>query len=570
MPPQVPTPGVSAQQSGITLPPPSAAFLPLLSQVDDRMAAYEEKRHALEVFSAKAGKTARAPELDEKIATCQDLLQGILARYDQLHAQLVGMDPGQSPYPVATEKLQKIGNEDISFLEGECQQLIADGQQAEALLADNAARVLADNENAIATAMAANDYPQVISLYEQLLTGERLKPSFESIYSYGQALLRTGRDHDAGQVFRGLLQDVQQQNQAGREFQLMQLVADIQFGLEDYSSAFAGYVNIINRYAGFGENIEWARKQQTVISARNQLGAEVKSFAQLMRAHLGFFQPRDGFNVVLLAEQFLVNYPESSVTPTVNRILFEARDSAEAWYASRLQQIGQLKEEKRYAESLKMIQELPLQEMPPDKRARIQALVDEMTSAQTKEAEIQHVAEEANLQQAWSKGQNHLQMKEYDLAIAVFSGMLNTSYADRAKGEIKTAANLAAQEGRQRAAELFVQAGSAKDQSARVALLLQSRQLLQNILDKYPQSDLVEKVRKNLERIEQDLRGIDPALLTMPPPPSARQGSGGPPLSSVHDGNPVNEGEFEALPAASGLTTAQSGADILQGAVRQE
>jgi hypothetical protein len=556
--PQVTAPGVPGQQSGPAPPPPSAELLPLLTQVDDRIAAYEEKLHLWEKFKAEAGKVAQPPELGEKITSCQALLQDILARYNQLHEQLVGMGPGQSPYPVVTERMQEIGRVDINFVEGECQLLIAGSQQAGDLLAGNAAKVLAESEKAIAAAMAAKDYPQVIELYRQLPAGDGLKPSFESVYNYGQALLRTGRESDAGQVFASLLQDVQQRNQVGREFELMQLVADIRFGLEDYSNAFAGYVNIINRYAGLGENIEWARKQQTIISARNAQSAEVKSFAALMRAYLGFNQPRDGFKVVLLAEQFLVSYPESTVTPTVNRILFEARDGAEAWYASHLQQIGQLKDEKRYAEALQMIQGLPLQDLPPDKRAQIQALADEMTSVQAKEAEIQQVAEEAALQEMWSKAQNHLQLKEYDQAIAVFSGMLNTPFADRAQNEINAAANLAAQEGRQKAAELFVQAGSAKDQSTRVALLLQSRQLLQDILNKYPQSDLVEKVRKNLERIEQDLRAIDPALLTMPPS-SAEQGRDGQPASAFRKDNPLR-GE-DPRPAPAGLVTAAQTVD---------
>jgi tetratricopeptide (TPR) repeat protein len=193
-----------------------------------------------------------------------------------------------------------------------------------------------------------------------------------------------------------------------------------------------------------------------------------------------------------------------------------------------------------------------------------------MATVHSREAELQHVAEEATLQETWSKGQAHLQLKEYAQAIAVFSGMLNTSYADRAQSEINAAANLAAQEDRQKAAELFVQAGSAKDQSARVALLFQSRQLLQNILNKYPQSDLVEKVRKNLERIESDLKAIDPALLTMPSAQSPEQGSGGQPVPSVQSGNSMNGGELQVQPAANGLFTAQPSADVPQETRNQE
>lgn len=521
-------PGTAGQLPGAAQSVAPEELLPVLTRVDDRIAAYEEKLRAWEGFTAEAARLPQTPELNEKIANCQGRLQAVHATYTLLHDQLIKMGPGQSPDIATMEKLQGVAGDDIGFLESECQRLVAGGQLAGDLLAGSAAKALSESEKALAAAMTAGEYPEAIRLYEQLPAGEGVQPSFESVYSYGQALLRTGRDEDASRVLGELLQDVQQQNQLGREFQLMQLVADIQFGLEDYANAFTGYVNIINRYAGLGENIDWARKQQAVISARDQQAAEVKGFASLMRAYLGFNQARDGFKVVLLAEQFLATFPESSVIPTVNRILFESRDRAEAWYVAHLQQIGQLKDEGRTAEALQLLQSLPVQQIPPDKQAQLQALVDEMTTVQAREAQVQQAAQEATLQEAWNKGEEYLQLKAYDQAIATFSTMLETSYGDRARSRINEAASLAAQEDRQKAAELFVQAGAAKDQAARVDLLLQSRQLLQDILNKYPQSDLGEKVRKNLVKIEQDLRAIDPALLNVPAPTTVANEDGGP------------------------------------------
>lgn len=148
-----------------------------------------------------------------------------------------------------------------------------------------------------------------------------------------------------------------------------------------------------------------------------------------------------------------------------------------------------------------------------------------MSAVQAREKESQRNAEETALQETWNKAQTHLQMKEYSQAIGVFSSLENTAYAEQAKAQVRETANLAAQEDRQKAAELFVQAGEARDQATRVSLLQQSRQLLQNILVNYPQTDLLDKVRKNLERIEHDLRAIDPALLNTTAP-AAGQGSG--------------------------------------------
>ena len=102
-----------------------------------------------------------------------------------------------------------------------------------------------------------------------------------------------------------------------------------------------------------------------------------------------------------------------------------------------------------------------------------------------------------------------MQAKEYDAAIQTFSGLLNTSYGTRAGMQIEEASRLAAQDDRKKAAELFVRANRTTDPEARKQLLLSSRALLQDILQKYPQSGLEDKIRRNLNRIDQELGAID-------------------------------------------------------------
>ena len=79
--------------------------------------------------------------------------------------------------------------------------------------------------------------------------------------------------------------------------------------------------------------------------------------------------------------------------------------------------------------------------------------------------------------------------------------------------QIEEASQLAVQENRRKAAELFVRANRTTDLGTKIELLLQSRQLLQNILANYPQSYLLDKVKRNMSRIEEEISAIDPALL---------------------------------------------------------
>lgn len=545
------TPPQSSMNGTVSQSVPPDAFLPVLTQVADRRIAYEDKLQVWEDFSREAEKISLDDTLQENINTCQARLQEVLTDYNQLHEQLIADSADRSLDIRVMEEIYRVERSDISFLESECQQIILSSQKSGTWIMTTQQRLLEESENEIATAMTAGDYNQAIIFFEQLSPDQRQRLSFASVFSYGQSLLRVQRYQEARQVFLELLRTVQQDNKLDREFKLMKLVADIQFGLEDYPEAFNDYLNIINRYAGFGDNIEWARKQQNIISSRSEHGIEVKKFAELMLAYLGYAPERDGFKVVVLAQRFMEDFPGSVVLPTVNRILFESQDRADAWFAAIVQRLNLLEDEKKYGEALKLTEELPFLDLPMDKREYIRSRADDFISSQFQEVESKRLERVANLEETWTNGQNHLRAKEYDRAIEFFTTLLDTEYTDRARAQIDEAANLAAQDDRRKAAELFVRSGGSRDLDTRIRLLFESRQLLQNILIKYPQSDLVKKVRRNLERIEQEINDIDPNLLENPPEietkPAARESEASFPANA----SSMNVGELQVQPTST-------------------
>ncbi len=533
-------------------------ILPALTLVDDRIIVYENKLEAWNVIIAEAFKLNLDAEQQSKIAACQRRIHDILKGYNELHEMLLKKSSGQLVNKSGTDQLVSVERNDISFLESECQQIIKINQQSGGWIAGTKNQMLEEKDKEIAEAMTRNEYLQVIDLYEQLQVESDQDVSMETIFAYGQALLRTGSARKAETVFLDLLEKIRRNSQLKREFQLMKLIADINFGQEEYGRAFERYVDIINRYAGFGDNVEWARSQQSVIGSRQQKGTEVRSFSELLMAYLAYNAERDGYNVVVLARNFMDRYPDSAQVPVAARILLESGDKAEAWFASVISHVNRLKVEKKYEEGLTLIEQLPRLKLLPEKQEQLRILTEELISAQYEEAEILRLARDKELQETWNMGQAHLRAKEYDLAIEVFSSLQNTTYSDRAIMQIEEAAQLAAQEKRRKAAELFVMANSTKDLEKRTELLLTSRELLLSILAKYPQSELVEKVKRNLSRIEEEIMAIDPALLNLKTnekptgsfgsesvPPSATDyyimQKNGQVDSSVHTGNDLQE-----------------------------
>ncbi len=528
--------------SAIPSPVPAAAavapaahaedvLLSSLALVDDRVAAYEDKLAAWQKFSAGTANMNLDAEQQGKLAACQQRLQDILTGYNGLQRKLLQLSPAQADELPVRAFLFRIEKEDIGFLESDCQQFIKGKPPAGGWLAATRNSLVRKSEQDIKAAMASGDYQQVITLYGQLPLNKGESSSYEMTLLYSRALMRTGRTEEAVKVLQNLLASLRQQDQSRKINTLIGLIADLQFSSENYDDAWKSYDEIVKSYSRLGKRNDWARQQQEELNARTGNSAEVKSYAALLRSYLGYNRDRDGFKVVQLAEQFVENYPGSPVISRVQRILLESRGQAEQWFSAILDQVNQLKQEKKFPEALTRLQQLSLVNLPPDKQETLRRLTEELTVAQAHEAEVQRLLVEQNRQKDWNAGQAHLQAKEYDEAIKVFDRLLNTPYDERARAQIQEAAQLAAQERRQKAAELFVGASRAKDLASRKRLLLASRQLLLEIMNKYPQSGIIDKVKKNLQRIDDDIRSIDPSLLLTIPAvgPDTQNGSSPPP-----------------------------------------
>ncbi len=510
-------------------------LLSSLSLVNGRVRAYEDKLAAWQKFAAGTADMNLDAEQQGKLTACKQRLQGILTGYNGLHQKLLRLSPAQAEELPVRALLFRVEKEDIDFLESDCQQFIKSKQPAGGWLSAARNSLVLKSEQDIKEAMAAGDYQQVITLYRQLPLGQGKSPSYETTLLYGRALMRTGRAEDAVKVLQDLLASLRQQDQSRKINTLIGLIADLQFSSEHYDQAWKSYDEIVKSYDRLGKRSDWAQQQQAELNARAGNSAEVKSYAIFLRSYLGYNRDRDGFKVVQQAEQFIENYPGSPVISRVRHILQDVRSQAEQWFLAILDQVNQLQQEKKFPEALARLHKLSQVNLPPDKQDTVWQWIEQVTAAQAHEAEVQRLLVEQNRQKAWDTGQAHLQAKEYDAAIKAFAKLLNTPYDERARAQIQEAAQLAAQEKRQKAAELFVGASRTRNLASKQKLLLASRQLLLEILDKYPQAGVIDKVKKNLQRIDDEIRSIDPSLLlTNPAAGSDTQHGASPPRGQPH------------------------------------
>ena len=73
---------------------------------------------------------------------------------------------------------------------------------------------------------------------------------------------------------------------------------------------------------------------------------------------------------------------------------------------------------------------------------------------------------------------------------------------------------LAARAERRKAADLFIRFTKTTDIESRKTLLVESRRRLVDILIKYPDVGITEKVLGNIKRVEKEMNAIDPMLIS--------------------------------------------------------
>ena len=511
------------QASPMTPPPVSNTLileeddvlLPVLTHINERIFSYEQKLVAWRALHEKAVLMNLEGQRLDAINQCGQQIEGILAQYNDLHTRLLTRSQVTGGELLRGEMLLNVDKQDLGFLESECSQTVSGEVSVHSPL-PTGEEITSRQVEDIKAAYEAEEYDNVVREYDRLLAGSNQDAPYDLTNLYGQALMKTNRESQAREVYKNLLARIRQDDQALWEFKLMQLIGDLDFALGNYTPAQEQYNGIVQIYAELRAKNDWAKQQLAALNVADEEEKEVKAYADLLRGYLTYNADRDGFTVVRKAEAFVNTYPYSLVSSSADTLVTLSRQQAEKWYQAIVEEVDRLAAEGQFQEALLTIERVPRTIIPIEKQQELAAKSAELTTTEAIVRETKELAEEQTVQENWNAGMSFLEYKEYDQAIESFRQLLGTSYDTRARERIDEAAGLAAQEDRKRAAELFVRSNRTHDLESRKKLLLSSRQLLQDILIKYPQSDLTEKVKRNLKRIEDEIIAIDPGLLSAP------------------------------------------------------
>jgi tetratricopeptide (TPR) repeat protein len=483
--------------------------------VQQRLNAYQIKLDRWSETSEVADKSKLAEKLSAKGFECIQLLEWILTGYSSL---LKRMEQGETVHVDETDMVdpKKMQQLDITFLENRCSAVLAiDTSVQHELTTEEKLHYSFDEAQEIIISHVKNEnFHEALLEYSYLSTNfPEQKPAILTRLNYGLALQYTGQVEAAARHFNKMLASddlsVDPLNlQLGR--------ADLLLASGEITAAESYYGNFIRENKSIEAKKSWAMEQLTFLRSVDPESEDMLEYTKLLREFLIYDYK---VHSVALNEKINTFATEHAGSPFAVRILRQKAFKIEQlnfWLGRLLVKIDSLVAENRFTEATDILKSMSQYYLPADLQAVVQKTYYEVGQAELQETENQRRVEEIELTEQWDTAVLLMDSQRYNLAIAAFEILLDTDFEEQAAIKIVETANLAAGQMRREAASLFIRAGKTPDIENKKQLLLDSYGMLNEILVKFPQTDLLEKVYQNIAILEDQIRKIDPTLLEDP------------------------------------------------------
>ncbi|MBT8355846.1 MAG: hypothetical protein KJO60_15060 [Desulfofustis sp.] len=480
--------------------------------VNDRIRFYQGKLELWKQVDQQAAITSLDTEQTRVMVNCFRDLQTVLGGYKNVHSQI--FQQGGAPDTLNLEYMIGLQRQDIAFLESRCAQLLAAaGDQGAGPFAGHGGE-FSSIEQRINELYKSGAFDQVVQTWSDMPSYQKEGVSRKTALAYADALIYLNDPARAAETYEQVVDSlVSRTDQQEDLLSLRRRLGDLYAAAGNFFAAETQYEQLLKDYAEVGRVENWAKLQLSMLERSMKGSPELTDYSELMRGYLGFVPSRDGYRIVYQAEQFLQQYPYSPVSPNVDIIKDETSSVADQWFLGKINEADLLVETKKFEEAIALLQSLPQDKLSPENLLKLKEKLDSLVLAEAVERETVKIEMMQALQSTWNEGASFAESGDYDAAIAVFSELKGTEYNDKAQERIDELSLTAAKIERRRAADLFVRSMKTDDLENRKQLLIESRQVLKDILRKYPDVDVAEKVEGNIRTVEKKMNELDPILL---------------------------------------------------------
>lgn len=497
--------------------------------VEQRLLAYEERyRQWVESKQEKQIPGQDSAATLEKNG-CAEEFERILEAHRELRNRMTVAR--FSPWHhIDVEDIARLHRMDIEFLESECAADSSLGQSPDDFTPagpdpsrQNAAQLA---ENQVVDAEKRGDSPGAIASYQDLVRNfPEHAPAATTREHYGLALLRSGRRSEAAAIFTELTTSSISSMEKTSPLQAQLRLADLLLASGNVAEATAAYTALARRHSEM--TAEQTRIQTQVAALRSlqtDRSEETNAYLALFRGVTLFDGKENGAGLMSQADRFIKAYPSTPLGESARSLRHAVEEQLTSWSGQKLRLANQLIREQKKLEAQAVLEELAAADLPPAIRERVQTMLAEVSSGRIQGASPVETATSDALSARWETANTDLDASRYDEAIQGYRSLLETEYGPMARIKLKDAAEKAATDNRKKAATLFGKATRTADGAEKRNLLLSSRKLLVESLEKYPQAEITGKVRQNLDDLDQYITRFDPSLLESAGTPGTDQG----------------------------------------------
>lgn len=480
--------------------------------VQQRLNEYQVKLGQWLEISEAAAESDLAGEISERGAECVQLLERILTGYSLL------LDRMQQSETVPVDKIatvdpRKMQQLDITFLESRCSEILSTDSQAQPDFVEETGppSSFEETQKIINEQVNTQNYHEALIGYAGLLQDyPGQEPSISTQLNYGFALQYTGQVEEAAKHFSKMLASGEL---AVEPLSLQLDIADLLLASGNIGAAESYYENFILAHKSIEAEKKWAAEQLDFLRSAEPESGDMLAYMELLHE----FQVYDyRIHSVALNEKlntFITEHAGSPVAVSAQRLKTFTVDQLNSWFGRQLVKIDFLVTEKKFTEATDILKNMARYYLPADLQAVVQKTYYEVAQAEQYETENQRRIQEMELTEQWEAAVLLMDSQRFEEAIFAFEALMGTEYEEKANLKIVEAANLAAGQMRKEAASLFIRAGKTPDIEKKKELLLDSHRMLNEILARFPQTDLLDKVQQNIAILEEQMMKIDPAML---------------------------------------------------------
>jgi tetratricopeptide (TPR) repeat protein len=492
-------------------------IMPSVEYVTGRISEYNKKIDRWRERDSQAAVLRIPADESEKMVGCFRELQKVLNGYNRLHDFLLRQASMPTNGTMSAQEVYELQQSDIAFVDGFCGQVVAG--ESKGLRKSEEPGNLSSVEAVIAQHAANGKFEELVQTWNQMPETTAARVSMNTKILYGKALMALQQEEEAVKVFRQMVdQMASPDGQAADLLSLRKILADLYIASGHYRDAEVQYLEISKEYKNMVGIEDWAILQRSMLARGEQGGPELKDYSDLLKNYLGFSPARDGYTVVWQADKFLQTYPHSPVASNVDLIRTAAREQADKWSDKtgiKTDEPAAKKPDQDIDQDILVKRETTPDVIapPPAMQPQVSPNAGEATITEKVVSEAVKLEKTQDLERRWNEGIRLMEGAQYDKAIEIFTPMRETEYAAKADKKIAEASLLAAEAERRKAADFFIRFTKAPDVESRKKLLIESRKCLLDILVKYPEVEITEKVRGNIKRVEKEMNAIDPNLI---------------------------------------------------------